>query len=73
MDLVIVTDHRSQDGTPDILERYAQGVGRVFREEAVQRAARLADAMARLASTEHGADWVINGDADEFWWPRGRR
>jgi hypothetical protein len=70
---VIATDHRSQDRTPDILESYERrGVLRVLREEGEfgQQSA-WQSRMARLAATEHDADWVINSDADEFWWPRG--
>lgn len=73
VDLVIATDHRSSDGTTEILERYArQGYVHLIdeqREEYLE--SEFMTRMARLAATEHGADWVINSAADEFWWPRG--
>jgi hypothetical protein len=73
VDHVIATDHRSHDGTTEILERYERdGVLRLIREEDVEyREVEWRTRMARLAATELDADWVINSDADEFWWPRG--
>jgi hypothetical protein len=72
VDLVMVTDHRSSDGTADILRSYEeQGAVVTFREESeFAQQASWQTRMARLAATEHGADWVISSDADEFWWPR---
>jgi hypothetical protein len=66
-----VTDHGSSDSTPDILRRYERrGLARVFRVEGVQHhQSRRVTRMARLAATEYAADWIINNDADEFWWP----
>ena len=72
-DLVIATDNRSQDGTTEVLEQYARSghVHLIHEPGEDLRQDEWVTRMARLAATEHGAHWVINSDADEFWWPRG--
>jgi hypothetical protein len=71
VDFVLVSDHGSRDATLEILAAYeSQGLARVFHVEgeALDQGAWVTR-MARLAAVEYGADWVINNDADEFWWP----
>lgn len=71
VDLVLVTDHASEDETSDILARHVrEGRAIVFREEAdTLDQARWVTRMARVAAVEHDVDWVLNSDADEFWFP----
>jgi hypothetical protein len=73
VDIVIATDNRSDDGTTQVLEDYARsGQVHLIREPGEDlRQNEWVTRMARLAATDYGADWVINSDADEFWWPRG--
>jgi len=72
VDLVLAIDNDSEDSTPEILASHARdGFVHFERETAELQQAEWVTRLARRAATEFGADWVINSDADEFYWPRG--
>lgn len=73
VDMAVVTDDGSQDGTREVLESFAQtpylqlvepADGTYMRDESAWRTR-----LGRLAATTYGADWIIHADADELWWP----
>jgi len=74
LDRLIVTDNGSVDGTAEVLQQYADTGFVELHHDPVHLKQQhvLVTRMARRARTEHGADWVINADADEFWVPRDR-
>jgi hypothetical protein len=65
----IITDNRSVDGTARIIDEYVRaGIAeRIWEPEDDYSQARWVTRMACRAATEHRADWIINGDDDEFW------
>lgn len=71
VDFFIATDNRSEDATPGILKEYEREglLHYIWEGDDDYNQTEWVTRMARLAATDFGADWVINNDADEFWWP----
>ena len=71
VDIVLATDNGSTDGTTEVLNHYAQDGELVYtRNPEIVSQVDTVTNMAQRAAAEFGADWVINADADEFWFPR---
>lgn len=74
VDVIIVTDNASTDGTTEILAEFEAAGTIVLHHDPEHRKQQgaVVTRMAREAATVHGADWVVNADADEFLIPRDR-
>jgi len=74
VDFMMVTDNGSVDGTLDVLREYeSEGRIEIIHEPPSDYSQnRWVTRMAQLAATRHDADWIINADADEFFfWRKG--
>jgi hypothetical protein len=73
VDYFIATDNLSVGRTTKILRSYERRglLYYIYQPEDSCSQYRWVTHMARLAKTDFAADWVINNDADEFWYPEG--
>ena len=71
VDSFIVMDNASTDATSDILNRLSREIpiDYLYQPQVDYAQSEWVTQMARRAAVDHGADWVINNDADEFWLP----
>ena len=69
VDAFIVMDNLSSDATVDIVRDLAHSIPIELRhqQDDTYNQTVWVTEMARAAASDHGADWVINNDADEFW------
>jgi len=71
-DFIIATDNNSTDNTREILLKY-QNLGKLELIDEVEddfNQVKWVDRMIKIAINKYKADWVVNVDADEFWFSR---
>ena len=70
IDFIIATDNNSTDGTKEVFKKYQEkGVLHLIEEPDDDfDQAKFVDRMIKIAKEQYNADWVINADADEFWY-----
>ena len=70
VDAFIITDNNSTDETPAIIQEFVEKgwvIESIKETDTGYQQKKWVDRMVLLAR-KHGADWVINADADEFWY-----
>jgi len=69
VDAFLVMDNLSTDSTVEIVRELARciPIELLHQDQDTYSQSVWVTDMARAAATDHGADWVINNDADEFW------
>lgn len=66
VDAFIVTDHLSQDYTPDIVQSYPEVAHYIREEDPAYHQWEWVTRMAHIAA-DMNPDWIVHLDADEFW------
>lgn len=71
VDRFVVIDHRSVDGTSEILERFRRRgfVSVIHKSEEIYKVREWTNDLMRTARKRHGHTWHIPNDADEFYLP----
>jgi glycosyltransferase involved in cell wall biosynthesis len=70
VDHIIVTDNNSKDGTKEILEKYEKdGILTLLHEASTDyKQSEWVNRMISISKIKFNPKWIINNDADEFWY-----